>query len=99
MSETEAQLAIDRAARAGARARLDARLAQIKGDLAARSIGGRITDKARADAVAALEQGTAVARESKGVIAGTIAALVLWAFRAPLIEAFSRLVHKENHGG
>lgn len=99
MSEAEAQLAVDRVARAGARARLDARLAQIRNDLAARSIGGRITDKAKADAMAALEEGTAVARESKGVIAGTVAALLLWTFRAPLLAAFSRLLHKETPGG
>lgn len=99
MSEAEAQLAVDRTTRQRTRARFNARLAQVKADLAARSVGGRIADKAKTDAMAALDQGTAVARESKGVIAGTVAALALWTFRAPLLEAVQHLLHKDKTRG
>ena len=83
----ERQLAEDRANRSAARGVFDANLAQVKGDLAARSVGGRIADQAVAETRAALTESVAIARESKSIIAATIGALLLWAFRAPLVDA------------
>lgn len=82
----ESQLAADRANRQAARAVFDTRLAQVKADLEARSVGGRIADKALDETRTALDEAAAIARESKGVIAATIGALLLWAFRGPLID-------------
>lgn len=96
MSDPAAQLAEDRALRNEARAQFDANLAQVKGDLEARSIGGRVADKASKEARAALLQGLDVAKESKGVIAGTLAALLLWFFRAPIIAAIQDLMSQDD---
>lgn len=64
-----------------AREAFDTRLAQVKADLAARGLGGRLVDKAKHDAVELAGETIAVARESKGIIAGTVGALALWFLR------------------
>lgn len=89
MTEAERRLAADRATRNAARGVFDAELAQVKADLAARSIPGRVKDKADREVREAIATGLDVASESKGIIAGVLAALALWFFRAPLI-AFAR---------
>jgi len=61
-------------------------LAQIRADLAARGIGGRIADRAGEAMVDAAE----VANENKGIIAGTFAALVVWFLRGPIIGLLAR---------
>jgi len=73
----------DRANRKAARVLFDRRLAQVKQDLAARGIGGRIAAKAKGDALA-------VAKDNKGLIAASLAALAAWAFRKPLIGLIAR---------
>lgn len=79
------ELADARAARDAARATFDAQLLRLRGDPAARSIGGRVADRLSSDAHAAFDQALDVATESKGIIAGTIAALTLWFLRHPII--------------
>ena len=71
-------------------------LAQVKADLAARGIGGRIKAKARDEAGKALDQGLAVARESKGIIAGTATMLGVWLLRKPLLSAARNLFAKAS---
>lgn len=85
MNDPSRQLAEARSARDAARAAFDARLAQVKEDFSARGVGGRIADRLGDDAKAALDEALDVARESKGIIAGTIAALALWFLRNPII--------------
>lgn len=92
MTEAESRLAADRANRKAARGLFDSRIAQVKADLAARSVPGRIKAKATDEVAKGIEQGVAVAKESKGIIAGTIAALALWFFRAPLLAWGKRLI-------
>lgn len=101
MTRAETQLAADRANRQAARALFDSRLAQVKADLAARSVGGRIADKALDETRTALGEAGAIARESKGVIAATVGALLLWAFRGPLLDALLGLIGggDEESGG
>ncbi|MCZ8172561.1 MAG: hypothetical protein O9272_12575 [Brevundimonas sp.] len=82
--------ATDRANRHAARKLFEARLAQVKADLAARSIGGRVAAKVRDDARGLVDEGLAVARDNKGLVAATIAALLAWIFRAPLIGWIAR---------
>ena len=79
------ELAEARAARDAAREAFDAQLFKLRGDPEARSIGGRVADRLGSDAQAALDQALDVAAESKGIIAGTIAALALWFLRHPII--------------
>jgi len=92
--EAEQRLGEDRAVRRAARGLFDRRLAQVKADLAARGVGGRIKAKAQDQAFKALDQGLAVASESKGIIAGTVAALGLWFARKPLLSSLRRLFAK-----
>lgn len=75
----------DRANRKAAWALFEKRLSTVQEDLAARSIGGRITDKVTQDALDLVDEAVAVAKDNKGLIAATLAALLAWVFRVPLI--------------
>ncbi len=86
MSHPVRQLGEARTARDAARAAFDARLAQVRGDLEARGIGGRVAHKLGDDARDGLDRALEVAGESKTVIAGTLAALALWFLRNPIID-------------
>lgn len=86
MSNAEDRLLDDRRTRKAARAVFDAGLSQVKSDLGARSIPGRIADKARHEATEAVATGLEVASESKGIIAAVIGAIGLWTFRAPVLR-------------
>jgi hypothetical protein len=87
MNDAEAKLAQDRGVRQAARGLFDTRLAQVKQDLASRSVPARAKAKVQDEAIKAVDLGLDVAKESKGVIAATLGALALWFFRKPLIEA------------
>jgi hypothetical protein len=78
------QLEAARSARDSARAVFDERLAHVRADIETRGVGGRIADKLGEDARQALGEALDVASESKGVIAGTTAALALWLLRNPI---------------
>ena len=95
MSDSEGRLAQDRASRAAARGLFDRRLTQVKADLSSRGIGGRIKDKAVQQGEEALAQGLEIARENRGIVAATGAALALWFFRKPL----TALVHRLSRRG
>ena len=92
MSKIEDRLHADRATRNAARGVVDAGLSQVKTDLAARGVGGRIVDKASGEVRGVADQALAVARESKGIIAGTVAALGLWLLRKPILRAAKGLI-------
>jgi hypothetical protein len=96
MSELETRLAEDRDNRTAARALFDRGLAQVRADLAARGVGGRIADKTAADAQAVATEALAVARESKGIIAATVTALGLWLLRKPLLRTAERLLARKH---
>ena len=91
MSEAERRLSADRAQRSAARKLVDGGIAQVKADLSARGIGGRIKDSAVQQADEAVATGLAVARENKPVVAGTIGLLLVWLFRTPLSKFLCRL--------
>lgn len=74
----------DRALRDAAKGTFDANVAQVKADFEARGIGGRIADKATDEAKAAALLAVAVADENRGIVAGTLGALVVWFARKPL---------------
>jgi hypothetical protein len=94
MSITE-KLKIDRAARDVAKDALDTRLAQVREDLHARSIGGRIADKVTADATEAAIEVADVARSNKPVIVGTLAALIAWISRHRIARLANRLLGRD----
>jgi len=85
MSDRLERLAEDRAARNAARENFHANLKNVVGDLETRGIGQRISDRALSEVKELADKSLVVAKDSKGIIAGTFAALVLWLFRAPLI--------------
>ena len=93
MNETEGKLAEDRVSRAAARGLFDRRLLQVKADLSARGVGGRIKDKAVRQGEEALAQGLEIARENRGIVAATGAALALWLFRKPVAALIGRISH------
>jgi hypothetical protein len=94
MSITE-KLKIDRAARDAAKGALGTRLAQVREDLHARSIGGRIADKVTADATDAAIEVADVARSNKPIVAGTVAALIAWIFRHHIARLVNHLLGRE----
>lgn len=56
-------------------------IAQVRTDLAARGVGGRIVDRAGESLNAAKD----VARAHKGIVAGTLGLVTLWVLRKPII--------------
>ena len=88
----ERQLRLERANRDEARAKLDSEIARIRGDIEQRGIGGRIADEATAKVLAALDDAGRIASDSKGVIGGTIALLILWFLRKPILSALAGLM-------
>jgi len=75
----------ERSLRNAARSTFDQRLAQVRQDIEARGIGGRIADKVGGDARDMLDEAVEVADQNRGVVAGTIVALLLWFFRNPIM--------------
>lgn len=92
------QLEADRAVRQTAREAFESRLAQVRQDLDERGIGGRIADKIGQEAQDALNEAIDVAEQSKGIIAGTIAALALWFFREPVMAWLEGLIARSPEG-
>jgi len=74
-----------RSRRDAARGALDSRLNRVKGDFSARGIASRLADDARKEALETLDTAIDIAKESKGVIAGTAVLLGLWFMRNPII--------------
>jgi hypothetical protein len=91
MTVAETRLRNDRAQRRVARQLFDADLAQIKADLSARGIGGRIKHSVIQKADEAVISGIAVVNENKPIVAGTIALLLVWLLRNPLGKLVGRL--------
>ncbi|MFC0203376.1 hypothetical protein [Novosphingobium soli] len=86
MPDLAAQVMADRIARDAAKARFEAHYAAFKADIAERGIGGRIADEAMDQAMAMFDEAVAVVEEHPGAIGGTLAALVLWILRHPMIR-------------
>ncbi len=95
MSNAAARLIEDRATREAALQTFSANLAQVKADYEARGIGGRIADKASEEVRAGVDEALAIAEDNKGVVATTIAVLILWLLRNPLIDWLNGLLHAD----
>ena len=63
----------------------------LQADLTATGIGERIKDRAAEEAEAAWDYAREVASEHKGVVVGTLLALVAWLLRGPIGDALSAL--------
>lgn len=84
MSDDEQRIHDDREAREAAKAQVTQRFSALKGALAEKGIGRRVADHAADKARDAADQVADVARESKGIIAGTTGLLGLWFLRRPI---------------
>ena len=63
----------------------------LQADLTAHGIGERIKDRAAEEAQDAWDQAKDIASEHKGVVAGTLLALVAWLLRGPIGDALTAL--------
>lgn len=90
MSEAERRLAEDRATRRAARANYTAGMTQVRQDLAARSVPGRVVDTIKAETTEALATGLEVAAENKGIVAAVAGGIGLWLFRGRVARLFGR---------
>ncbi len=85
MSDLLQRLAEDRASRNSARDNFYSGWRAVTGDLEKRGLGQRVSDRALQEVRELGDKTLAIAGESKGIIAGTLAAIMLWLFRGPII--------------
>jgi hypothetical protein len=85
MSRLAVQVMADRVARDAAKAQFDGHYQALKADMNERGLGGRIADEAMEQAKLVFDEAVAVVEEHPAAIGGTLAALVLWLVRNPLI--------------
>jgi len=100
MADLEHDLREDRALRNAAKKLVKADFAFLKGDMAAKGIGGRIADRAK-DGAADIAENTADYANENRVKVGTgiaVAALAFagWIFRDRLSDAIYDLVHQKG---
>jgi hypothetical protein len=86
----------DRLMRDAARALVDADIANLRADIAARSIPTRIMDRIGEGAADVLDEAVAVADDNKGAIATLVAAIALWFARHPIMDLFNDAVGREE---
>ncbi len=84
----ERQVLADKVARDTAKLAVDSGLAQVKLDLAARGVGGRVADEVVERAKLVFDEAVYVVEDNPGIVGGTIAAIVLWFVRNPIIDWF-----------
>jgi hypothetical protein len=94
MSKSDRQLADQRAARNLARAEFNRRLAQARVDLAPAVLKRRAVAEAQRTALSAAHQAIDIANDSRGVVAATVAALMLWYTRRPIMAGAGKLLHR-----
>lgn len=92
MAKLARQLEADRAARDSAKAAFDARYGAIKADMEERGIAGRIIDDTMRQVRDTFDEAVDVVESHPGVIGGTIAALVLWFLRNPIMAWVEELL-------
>ena len=92
----EHRIAEYRALRDAAWAVVEADLAMLRNDVAARGIGERIKDRVGEEAHEVWDQARDVAGEHKGVVAGTVLALVAWLLRDPIGHAIAGLLGRDE---
>lgn len=84
-----------RALRDAAWANVHADLDTLRADLTAHGVGERIKDRAAEEAHDAWDNARDVATEHKGVVAGTILALVAWLLRGPIGDGLAAVFGRD----
>lgn len=90
MSPLARQVLANRAARDAARAAFDNHYNALKADVERRGLTGRIADEAVEQARDIFDEAVAVAESHPGAVGGTIAALLLWFLREPILSWIER---------
>ncbi|RJX66914.1 hypothetical protein D6858_11205 [Tsuneonella suprasediminis] len=78
----------DRIMRDAAKAVVMTDIANIKADLAARSVGDRVADRISDSALGVFEEAIEVADNNKGALAALLGAIALWFARNPIVALF-----------
>lgn len=94
MSKPAPQLASQRAARDRARADFQRRLGVARVDLAPEVLKRRALAEAQRTSLAVAHQAIDIANDSRGVVAATVAAIVLWFTRKPITAGARRLIYR-----
>lgn len=92
MNRLAAQVMADRIAKDAARAQFDGHYKAFRADMAERGLGGRIADEATEQAKLIFDEAVAVVEEHPAAVGGTLAALVLWMVRNPIIAGIKRVL-------
>ncbi|MBV1917904.1 MAG: hypothetical protein KUG65_07565 [Sphingomonadaceae bacterium] len=95
MGKLADQVITTRAAKNVAMAEIEERIARVKGDREEDGIGGRIAGAVSGAARDAFDEAMQVADESKGIIAGTTALLLIWFLRNPVITWLEETLGKD----
>ena len=80
------RLTAAKVARDGAHDAFFARLDQVKGDVSTRGVGDRIADRLGEGAKDTFAEAFEIVDENRVVVGGTIAALLVWFLRRPIIS-------------
>lgn len=91
MSDPSADTEAARAERDMARSRMKQRFSSLKGGYAQKGFGARLGDQVSAKVSDVAAGAVEVARDSKGVIAGSAGLLGLWLARRPIAKLGGRL--------
>lgn len=97
-SPIEEELALARAARDEARGALDGRVASLRDALAGRSLAGRLREEATTRFKGAADETLEVADQSRPVIVATLAVLLAWLFRRPLLAGVRTVMTRLGRG-
>ena len=87
MTLSRQQVIEDRHLRDAARALVEADIANLRADIAAKGIKERALDRVAEGASDVYDEAMEVAADNKGALAAIVAALVLWFARHPILEA------------
>ncbi len=94
MSKSDLRLAERRAVRNRTRAEFARRLGQARIDLAPAVLKRRVVAEAQRTALSVAHQAIDIASDSRGVVAATGGALVLWLVRKPILVGANTLLNR-----
>lgn len=94
MSKPDRQLSDQRAERNRARAEFTRRLGLARTDLAPAVLKRRAVAEAQRTTISVAQQAIEIANDSRGVVAATIGALLLWVARKPIIARAGPLLQR-----
>ncbi len=89
MSELKQQMREDRTIRDAARGLVEADIANLRADLASKSLGERVLGRVGESASQLLDHVGESAQNNRGILATLLGAIALWFARNPIMSLFS----------